>query len=179
MTDKILHKTDWLTLVDRDGYHFVKDGNGVGVAILPFRALVVNDEDDEPTEFLARIEPTPSHAPNQNHLGAITGDQKEGEALIDAAIRELEEEAGFRATREMMIDLGKTYVSKALSTIVQMYAVDVSSLVQYTPKGDGSIYEEQAENVWLTRRRASMVPDSVYGTMMARITLWFRESLFG
>ena len=170
MADKILYKNKFLTLVDRDGWVFVKNMTEVAIAVLPFRS------NGDTTEFLARIEPIPCHKP-PNHLCALTGSVEKGEKPEEAAYRELYEEAGYK-TDTGLISLGKIYTSKASSTEMHLYSLDVSGLIQQEAPGDGTKTEAESTTRWLSRKKATMtVPDATFGAMLARLSLWLSEEL--
>jgi len=168
MADKILFRTAFLTLVDREGWIFIRDMTEKAVAVLPFRSL--GDE----IEFLARIEKIPCHNPPR-HLCALTGSIEKGESPKETALRELYEESGYQ-TENGLISLGKTYTSKASSTVLYLYAIDVSDLIQHEAPGDGTKEEKDSTTKWIPRGEALMVPDASFCTMIARLELWLLKN---
>lgn len=174
MADIILFQNKWVTVIDRDGYTLVH-GAGNAVAVLPFRGGQSTTADQE---FLARIEPCPPHGPKP-HLCALTGGIEGREEPVDAAVRETFEESGFRVTREQMIRLGIVWPSKLSTTIMHLFAVDVSAAPWEPPPGDGTTYEAQSSTVWLPYEKASMVPDASYCSIILRLGCFFREGLWG
>jgi len=176
MTDTILFQNRWVKVIDRDGYTMVH-GAGNAVAVLPFRGAV-GQATTADVEFLARIEPCPPHGPKP-HLCGITGGIEGREKPVDAAVRETFEESGFRVTREQLVRLGMVWPSKMSTTIMHLFAVDVSSVPWETPPGDGTVYEAQSMTVWLPYEKSALVPDAVYCSMMLRLGRFFREGLWG
>lgn len=169
MMEKILYRTKYLSLVEKDNWIFVKDMTEAFVAILPFR-----DREGE-IEFLARIETIPAHQPAR-HLCALTGTIEKGESPSETARRELYEESGFRG-RGPLIQMGQIFLSKSSSTVVHLYAIEVTDEVQEEAPGDGTQNEEEATTKWLTRKKASMVPDSLFCAMITRLSLWFEQHI--
>lgn len=167
--DKILYKGKYVTLVDRKGYEFIKDMTGVAVAVLPFRS------GDKEIEFLARLEPVPCHSPSL-HLCSLTGGVEKGEKPEAAAYRELFEEAGYKADSGI-ISLGMVYSSKASSTKVHLFAIDVTEMTQQEAPGDGTDLEAKSSVEWLQNIQATMVPDAFFGSMMLRLSFWFMSNL--
>ena len=171
MTDKILHETDFITLIDRDGWIMIKDMTEKAVGVLPFR------EELGEIEFLARIEPIPAHKPKK-HLCALTGSVEEGERPIETAKRELYEESGYKAERPL-IDLGFVYPSKSSTTQMFLFAIDVTENIQHEAPGDGTRSEAMSTTEWLSRQKATMVPDATFCSMMARLMWWFEKNIGG
>ena len=162
MPDVVLFENDWATVIDRGGWTVVRDMNGLGVALLPYSIRL------QDLWCMARLEPCPSHGP-LILPSCITGGVEEGEAPEQAAVRELEEEAGYRVTQEHLIPLGEVWPSKLVELRVFMYAVNVTDMAQTPPKGDGSVYEALAQNTWYDAKQALAVPDAVWGTMVLRL----------
>lgn len=170
---KKLFTTDWFTVKDKDGYVYIDNPYGA-VLVLAFKA---SEDSNNPFLFLARKEPIPPHTP-MKHLTALTGTVEKGEEYLETAIRELEEEAGIIAPSKSFIDLSYVYPSKASTTKVHMYAVDVTGLRQGVAKGDGSKWEQDSEVVWLNAKQAAMVPSAAYGAAMNRLHIWLGDNLF-
>ncbi|MBD3261028.1 MAG: NUDIX domain-containing protein [Candidatus Altiarchaeales archaeon] len=171
MPDKILYETDYLTLIDRDGWIMVRNMTEIAVGVLPFRAG--GDE----TEYLARIEPMPAHD-QKRHLCALTGSVEEGEEPRETARRELFEESGYKPERPL-IELGFVYTSKNSTTKMFLFAIDVTGAYQGVAPGDGTETEAKSTTKWLSKRKAMMVPDATFCSMMARLSLWFEDNVLG
>ena len=60
-----------------------------------------------------------------------------------------------------------------------MFACDVTGKIQHEAPGDGTKYEDESSSVWLPERRAVMVPDAVYGSMLKRVELWLEREGVG
>jgi hypothetical protein len=161
--DEVLFENDWVTVLDRGGWTVVRDMNGLGVALLPYRIHQGQD-----LWYLGRLEPCPSHGPLVLP-SCITGGIEEGETPEQCAVKELKEEAGYAITRDHLIPLGEVWPSKLVEMRVLMYAVNVTGMAHSKPQGDGSVYEALAENAWYDPRQALKVPDAVWGTMILRL----------
>lgn len=162
MTDKLLFENKWATVIDRDGWVVVRDMDGLGVAVLPYR---IQGRD---LWYLCRMEPCPSHGPCILP-SSLTGGLKEGEEPAAAAARELYEEAGYQVPLEHLIPLGEVWPSKLVELRVFLFAANVTGLEHTKPKGDGSSWEALASNVWYRETQALTVPDAVWGTMILRL----------
>jgi 8-oxo-dGTP pyrophosphatase MutT (NUDIX family) len=173
MMEKILFRGNWLTVVERDGYEFIQDKNNKAVAVLPFQA----GTPEEPILFLAREETLPPHNPPR-HLCSLTGFIDGEENPREAAVRELAEESGYYAQPSELIGLGEVFPSKASAMKLHLFAIDVSDKMQSEAMGDGTAGEADATTVWLTRKRAGVVPDAVFGAMLNRLSLWLQEEFF-
>jgi 8-oxo-dGTP diphosphatase len=163
MPDKVLFSNPWATVLDRDGWIVVRDTLGVGVAVLPYRGLQRQN-----LHYLAILEACPSHG-SEVHGSCLSGGIEPGETPAEAAVRELEEEAGYQVQTSDLLPLGLVYPSKLLELQVHLFAVDVTSLKALPPKGDGSVYEATARPVWYNHAQAYRVPDAVWGAAMFRL----------
>jgi len=170
MSDKILHKTEYVTLIDRDGWIMTKNMTEKAVGVLPFQIK------GEEIEFLARIEPIPAHKPKK-HLCALTGSVEKGEKPLETATRELYEEAGYKTTRTV-IELGYVYPSKSSTTKIYLFAVDVTGTTPVKAPGDGTETENNSTIEWLSKKKATMVPDATFCAMLARLDLWLTQKTF-
>lgn len=126
------------------GYEYVHDRTGNLVAVLPFRVT-----SDVKLEFIGRFEPRSAWGPG-DHLSSVTGGVEEGEAPLDAGVRELYEEVGLSVSPEEMLTLGTCHNAKALDTLVHLYAVDASGReAMRNGPGDGTEGEKQSYNEWV------------------------------
>lgn len=169
---RTLFENEWITVDETPGgYVFVRNGTERAVVAIPY----TRDSGSDFGRYLARIEPIPCHDPD-SHLCALTGMVEEGEKPLDAAVREVYEESGYRVTQEQMIDLGPVFPSKASTTVMYMYAVDVTGLRREEAPGDGTEGEEKSSTAWLTLEEALKVPDAVFVACLGRLRLsqqWF------
>ena len=164
--DKELFRNQFLAIINRQGYTFVREVrcDGIIVSLLPFRT----DTTGHPTEFLARLEVCPAHGPALEQC-SITGGLEPEQRVEEAAVQELWEEAGFRATENELISLGAVRPSKALDTAVYLFAVDVTGKKQMPPPGDGSHFEANASVEWVTFSQGINIADPLFVTSLSRL----------
>ena len=164
--DKELFRNQFLAVINRQEYTFVREVrcDGIVVALLPFRANTTG----QPIEFLARLEVCPAHGPAPEQC-SITGGLEPEQRVEEAAVQELWEEAGYRATENELISLGKVRPSKALDTTVYLFAVDVTGKKQLPPPGDGSRFEANATVEWVTYSQGINIADPLFVTALTRL----------
>lgn len=172
MERKVLHETKWLTLLElkdpENGVHgyvctHAAWTNGQGVAILPYRHEMAGGV----VEFLLRQEITPCWGMDPN-LSSITGGMdKEGEEPWECAVRELKEEGGYLCDQVgRWTDLGTCRSSKASTTLVHLFAVDLTGCEFTGAEGDGSELEDKAWCEWRTDPESAV--DPLVGTLILR-----------
>ena len=148
---------------DEDGtYIYVQEPwliNGQAVSVLPYK--VINDQ----KFYLLRYEQAETL-----FTGTVKGGcDKEGESPLDCAIRELYEEAGYIARPEDMISLGTARPSKLNTTILHVFAVDVTNLPYMAPEGDGSLNEATAYCKWVDLNEATQAMDPMIHVSILRL----------
>lgn len=169
---KVLHHTKWLEMVEKDGYIFMSSPwcNGHGVAVLPYR---LSEGDDIEIEYLVMMEKRPCHGDTLMPYSLTGGCDKEGEAPVATAVREVAEESGYIVAVEDMIDLGNIRESKASDMTTHAFAVEITDdTVLQKPEGDGSAGEAEAYPIWLSEREAVWHSnDPVIAHMIARLRI--------
>ncbi|MCC3687448.1 NUDIX domain-containing protein [Bacillus cereus] len=179
MTAKVteLFKNKWNTVVEKEmdnGCRYVYNKaewcNSQGVAILPFRNVVVNNWGFTEREYLGRFEVCPAHS-EEIELCSITGGMdKEGEAPVVTAWRELIEEGGYKVPVENIIYLGTVRPSKASDTTTHLFAVDLGDgFEEVEAVGDGTIGEEGAYCDWITGKQLVDAKDPLLHAMVMRL----------
>jgi 8-oxo-dGTP pyrophosphatase MutT (NUDIX family) len=165
-TDHILFQNRFLAVIERDGYTFSREVRcqGIIVSILPFRVVAGASS----WEFLARLEICPAHGPELEYC-SITGGLDPELSVEATAIRELLEEAGYRAEAFELIPLGIVRPSKSADTTVYLFAVDVTGKASSTPRGDGSRFEMGASVEWVTYEWGVHIADPLFVTAMTRL----------
>ena len=157
MEKKTLFSTPWLELkqIDGDNFSYVfsheKRCNGAIVAVLPFR------KNNGFLEYMLRSEYTPPWG-ESSCISSITGGVDDNTSIVETALHEVKEEAGYEITIDNLIDLEHTMISKSADTIAYLYAVDVSDLKPSKPQGDGSYLETQATSFWTSSISKSLDP---------------------
>lgn len=156
-----LKENEWLSLKimknpDKGvhGYVFSHETrcNGKIVSILPFK----KNKDGE-IEYLIRKEVTPCWDINNQVISSITGGVEKDD-VINTAIHEILEEAGYEVTKKDLITLGQTFGVKSSDTVYYYFAVDVTGMKRQIAKGDGSELETQAECVWKKSIKGAVDP---------------------
>lgn len=141
--DKILFDNEWVTVKEKsDGWVYV-DTIPV-VAVLPFKV----EDEFESVKFLVRYEEIPTIGEGLQPW-MIFGAIGEHGSPEKAALAELWEEGGIRASEDLLIDLGEVWTSKDTSHPCRIFAVDVSELAQVEPEGDGSQGEQEYRLEWI------------------------------
>lgn len=164
--DETLFQNQFLTVIDRDGYTFVREVrcDGQIVALLPFRTSGEVDN----VEFLARLEVCPAHGPELEQC-SITGGVEPGQSVEEAALQELWEEAGYRAEANELVSLGQARPSKAADTVVYLFAIDVTGKSQAPLSMDASHFETNASVEWLDHEQGLQMTDPLFVTAIARL----------
>lgn len=146
-----LYHNDWLSLKevvapeeDIQGYVFSHETrcNGKIVVVLPFR------KNGDNFEYGLRKEVTPSWSLDPE-ISALTGGFEND--IEDTAIMELEEEAGFKAEKRELIDLGESYASKSSDTVYSLFAVDVTGKEEGEALGDGTKQDAEGTIEWVRK----------------------------
>ncbi len=170
--DKELFRNQFLAIIDRDGYTFLREArcDGVIVSLLPFRTETEGGQ----TEFLARLEVCPAHGPELERC-SITGGLEPGQTVEEAALSELWEEAGYRVEAEELASLGQVRPSKASDTVVYLFAVDVTGKPQSPPPGDGSRFEVGDSVEWVDYEQGVQIADPLFVTAITRLLMEIRD----
>lgn len=111
-------------------------------AVLPYRIT-----EDGDTQYLIRREVCPAWD-WEHKTCALTGGWESDETILECAARELYEEAGYEVHEGHLESLGTCHLSKAMDTVCHLFAADVTQVDPDEPEGDGSLFEERAENEW-------------------------------
>lgn len=166
-TYESLYKTKWVEVMkrvsDEDGtYIYIQEPwliNGSAVSVLPYK---INNGQKS---FLLRCEQA-----DTLFTGTVKGGcDKEGEDPLDCAVRELYEEAGYTAEPENMISLGTARPSKLNTTIMHVFAVDVTHLPFKAPEGDGTLNEANAYCKWVDLDEATQSMDPMIHVSILRL----------
>ncbi len=104
--EEIVWEGRFIAAKRRGKWEYVSRTRGVSAAVI----LAV----DEGHVLLVEQFRAPLQAPCLELPAGLVGDDQEGEQAEEAAIRELEEETGYRAQR--MVDLGRFYASPGMSS---------------------------------------------------------------
>lgn len=151
-TVEILQDNEWLTLnlmeypeKDIHGYVYSheKRCNGNIVAILPYRC--------KGAEVMLRSEVTPCWHPTEEQISSITGGMDTGNSIIDTAVHELDEEAGYSSEPNNFESLGTCRGTKSTDTTFHLFAIDVSDKCRHDADGDGSELERKAHCFWTSK----------------------------
>ena len=164
--DEILYENDWVELsaISGEGYKYIYSHesrcSGKIVGILPFRYV------DERIEYMLRDEFTPAWSTKHNIISSITGGVENND-VIETAIHEVREEAGYDINEKNLIQLGMIRTSKSSDTIYHLFSFDATNLVQREQHGDGSELEKKAKSFWT--RDISKSEDALVYTMYYRL----------
>jgi 8-oxo-dGTP pyrophosphatase MutT (NUDIX family) len=150
-----LHENEWLSLkkmvypeANINGYVYSHETRCKGnvVSVLPIR---LNPKAPRGLEILVRKEVTPCWHPTKPMISSITGGCEDGSTPAGDTCRELEEEAGYKVTPDMLISLGTIFGTKSTDTIYHLYTVDLTGIPQEGEgAGDGSELEALATCEW-------------------------------
>lgn len=170
MGDKTLFFNEWLSLRIKDGwYSYVHEErcDGKIVAILVYTTTA---DGKGLAKILGRYEGNPLRK-DKLTLCSITGGKEKGLTLIETAILEMHEEAGYDVIEDELEYLGIVEPYKAADTQVHLYSYNATGKEnerEIKSKGDGSKGEEGAYCEWITIDDAYKSTDSVLHSLIAR-----------
>jgi 8-oxo-dGTP pyrophosphatase MutT (NUDIX family) len=152
---KLLYSTDNFNVIERDG----KVGIEIlftNVVIMPF----IRDEQGLPLAIGVIKEPNPFRE-GGNSISLITGTtEDEDPDFYSTAVRELEEESGYKVDdASRWYYLGNVYSSKLVDHEQPCFAVDVTGITRGQATGDGSEYEAKQEFVMIPANDVVKVKD--------------------
>jgi 8-oxo-dGTP pyrophosphatase MutT (NUDIX family) len=152
---KLLYSTDNFNVIERDG----KVGIEIlftNVVIMPF----IRDEQGLPLAIGVIKEPNPFRE-GGNSISLITGTtEDEDPDFYSTAVRELEEESGYKVEdASRWYYLGNVYSSKLVDHEQPCFAVDVTGITRGQATGDGSEYEANQEFVMIPANDVVKVKD--------------------
>jgi 8-oxo-dGTP pyrophosphatase MutT (NUDIX family) len=152
---KLLYSTDNFNVIERDG----KVGIEIlftNVVIMPF----VRDEQGLPLAIGVIKEPNPFRE-GGNAISLITGTtEDEDPDFYSTAVRELEEESGYKVDdASRWYYLGNVYSSKLVDHEQPCFAVDVTGITRGQATGDGSEDEAKQEFVMIPANDVVKVKD--------------------
>jgi len=152
MEDKeVLYKGDWLDLVKIDEYECLDEPDIVLI-------LVKRIFEDGTVRYAIRSEFCPPYSTEKNYYTMISGKIDEGEDAKQAAIRELEEEAGIKLLDKNKMQDAFDNIPICKSTTMRTYLmnctireVDLGITYEMVDiKGDGTENEAKSNTLWLT-----------------------------
>lgn len=148
---EILYSGDWVDLVNVDGYESLDEPNVVFI----FVKRIFNDGN---IRYAIRSEYCPPYSTIENYYTIMSGKIDDGENAHEAAIRELEEEAGIKLldVEKMRYAFDSVPVCKStnMRATLMYCAIDEKDLDEtYTIvdiKGDGTENEKKSSTLWFT-----------------------------
>lgn len=152
---KLLYSTDNFNVIEREG----KVGIEIlftNVVIMPF----IRDEQGLPLAIGVIKEPNPFRE-GGNSISLITGTtEDEDPDFYSTAVRELEEESGYKVEdASRWYYLGSVYSSKLVDHEQPCFAVDVTGITRGQATGDGSEDEAKQEFVMIPANDVVKVKD--------------------
>lgn len=164
MTDKILYKTPFLNLIERDGWYYFATipGSMGGAVILLYRR-------NNAAPILGRYEICPAHGDTVPELTAIAGGIEEGDTPLETAVKESYEEAGYKLEASDFIELGTTMLSTNQDTRIYLFAADVTGRVRGVAPGDGTRGEQGAYCDWVTAIGAVQSKSAFMSALITRL----------
>jgi 8-oxo-dGTP pyrophosphatase MutT (NUDIX family) len=144
--DDVLYQNEYLTVLNYDGWSIIKEPKDcvIIIPILIERNIIVLRN-----EYI----PTYKYVDSQSHhLTVIAGQIEEGETAINAAIRELEEEAGLVLRSDYNVEIEKTlFVSKTQANKYHIIIMPLTEMDydQKAATGDGSDSESKSNAVFV------------------------------
>ena len=152
MKDELLMGNPWLELRRMkdpkrgiEGYVYSHEVRceGIIVAIMPYYFM------ENQLRVMLRAEVTPCWDTVIPQISSITGGYEPDKGdVVDTALFELKEEAGFEVEKPEMIPLGTCRGTKSTDTIYCLFGVHITSHKQGKAEGDGSVLEGKAYCYW-------------------------------
>lgn len=167
--DVILCKTEYLSLIKRDGWYYFAQvpGSVGGVCVLLYR---LNDK----LPILGRYEICPAHG-DGIALTTIAGGIEKSDTPLEAAVNEAYEEGGYKIKPDAFVDLGKCQLSTNQDTVIYLFAADVTNLSRYDAPGDGTKGEIDSYCNWISIEEAIFSKSAFMSALIARLK--FKEGI--
>ena len=176
---KILKETEWISLIDRDGYIYSHESRcykNATVALLPYRMH------NNKLEFLIRYEYCPAHYINKKmEATCITGGYDDNSISISqTALKELLEEGGYDCELNELIALDWCWEGKASDTKVYLYSIDLTDKDRQQASGDGSDGEKGTYCKWesydkIKKYRCMRLNSILFKLREVKPNLWQKE----
>jgi 8-oxo-dGTP pyrophosphatase MutT (NUDIX family) len=125
--------------------------DGKKIVILPYK---ITGPD---IKFILRHELTPCWNDEKNTISSLTG-SVENNNILETAVIELKEEAGYLVSEEKMVYLGHVFGSKSMDTIYHIYTVDLTNVENIGATGDGGFSETISSCFWTKNVNLSKDP---------------------
>ncbi len=142
---KTLFKEELLSIKSNKGYTYIHEekANGKLIAFIPYRIV------DGEKEFLMRYETCPAHG-NDREFCIIIGSVDDINLTVEqTAVKELEEETGYKINLDELQQLDWVWDSKVADTKIYLFSADLSNKKQGVPLTDGTELEKQASCIWV------------------------------
>ena len=158
---KIIYKNDWVKLKEsEDKFYYLERRGKNSVAI-----LLYNNEG----KVLVRFQPmcaVEKDGPSTNRIAPcpITGSIDEGESYLETAIREAEEESGYKIN-DCIKSTGSYIVSTQCNEICYTFIANVTRILPEKPKGDGGYHESISYNEWVNIHEVPSL-ENIYGGLI-------------
>lgn len=165
---KIAYQGQWQAihvLPNHDNYEFLHETRckGQGVAVLGFRP---NEHGDH--QYLLRYETIPPHRDGLQAC-SLTGGIDENERPEAAAVRELEEESGFKVDVKDLIELGFCRPYKGADSYTHCYAVDLTNKDHAPMEGDGTEGENRSYSQFGNEQSLTEAKDPTLAFLVSRL----------
>jgi 8-oxo-dGTP pyrophosphatase MutT (NUDIX family) len=165
MEKKVIHKTDYFDVVEKDGMYGIEPSE-LCVVVMPFE----RDQRGLPKTLGVLKEYNPMRDGDYS-ITLITG-RADGEDpdVLSTAIRELKEESGFDVQEpDRWFYLGMMTGSKVVMQELPCFAVDITGLVKGEKEGDGSKSEEKSKFIQMPVKDALNTNDAFVPTLFMKI----------
>lgn len=162
---KILHENDWLSLMQMQTssgpyvYSHETRCNGNIIAVLLYKKF-----GRDGWQYGVRKETTPCWS-DKPVLSSLTGGVDFGDTPVQAALKEIKEEAGYDCEEKDLQLLGTCRGTKSCDTVYHLYALDVAGLKRGEITG-----EDTGEIVWIyDHKDKNSVQCPIFYTMYSRL----------
>jgi 8-oxo-dGTP pyrophosphatase MutT (NUDIX family) len=142
--DKVLFKTDWISVLETErGFQYLERKGKNSIALFLIR------EGRTGWEVLVRYQPLPLQNNDDSLFPCpITGSIDAEEFPAGTAVRECLEETGYSIALHELRTLDEYVVGTQTNETVYMYYCDVSNKISIKPKTDGGYHESISYNNW-------------------------------
>lgn len=154
---KLLCHTDFLDLYESSQKFYYAQRKGINsIAALCFKKNL-----DGSIKFLVHYQGMPNIAErkylNQKYACPITGSIENNEDPLNCALREVYEEGGIKITAKNFVAVNKVVATTQMNEQIFCFLFNVKNLKQGIPKTDGSIFEQNATNKWMTQKKLESI----------------------